>query len=526
MREEGGTITVLQDHGFEQKLVERRNAAADGLYDDWKARLAEPVKVGPDMIDLHELADLVTPDLLRSLPLEGSLTFARPNEAKSTPLPASIPNFYDRFVSRGWKGMPFSGMRVKLTSSRMYVEVTLSFAMDSREASPVYTYYFSPYADKDGAFGRNWVQPTGDLARRLEFFRYKQSDDETGWVLSTKDFDVFADRSWSNEPLNAMTAPVLINGAKTLNKNLVAFLDDAAIARNLPQYLFGLILFDDFRIEEGDWVMGQVVDPKDARERRANRQLLADLVARSRTRGHFEFWDYVEYAAKPGAASSETIKLEAAALGPVAFATCPPFVPPDLALSLHTVYRNSRLWTQLSSENGVVYRSLPKITQDHLLHSFQSSSHWLTGTPKSDDAVSAAKKLTSVQAGLDKAIPPHALVRIVSDDSDSLVGVNREREYLTWTTPAALAYSVAQNEAGKNSVSSDAFAALKEFVPCVSRDLRFEVEVDGFIFRGPGTSYSEVTEGVEPRSLDKLPQHFRELYGKALAEARRKIGGG
>ena len=27
MREEGGTITVLQDHGFEQKLVERRNAA-------------------------------------------------------------------------------------------------------------------------------------------------------------------------------------------------------------------------------------------------------------------------------------------------------------------------------------------------------------------------------------------------------------------------------------------------------------------------------------------------------------------
>jgi hypothetical protein len=107
-----------------------------------------------------------------------------------------------------------------------------------------------------------------------------------------------------------------------------------------------------------------------------------------------------------------------------------------------------------------------------------------------------------------------------------LVGINREREYMTWTTPAAQAYSVAQNEAGKNSASSDAFAALKEFVPCVSRDLRFEIEVDGFVFRGPGVSYNEVVDGVEPRTMDKLPPHFRELYNKALTEARRKAGGG
>jgi hypothetical protein len=157
---------------------------------------------------------------------------------------------------------------------------------------------------------------------------------------------------------------------------------------------------------------------------------------------------------------------------------------------------------------------------------FKTTPFVVGRSSSSGDGLNAGKTVSVAEAGLNKQIPPDAAVRIVVKDVDWLFGVNGKRKYMAMTNHVAYAYSVAQSETGKASSSTDAYAGLKEFVPCVQHEMWFELIVNGYVFRGPGTTYIEPIDGAVPRTLDKFPTAIKERIDTALAEARKRAGGG
>ncbi len=522
--EDARTITVLPDGDFEKKILERRNAAIPRLHAAWTSELGQAVNVVNEKIDLHELADIVTADVLTALPTEGKVVFSRPLEAGARPIPVGVPDFYTRFQTNDLKRQPWSGMRVTLTSTRSYIQLSLAFLMKTGQLPSVYFRHFTPYFGKPDSFFSKWVEPGGDVSRRRSRFVFSSDSDGT---VSTDGFDAFAGRPWGSEPLNAITAPVLVNAAKVERKNLVAFLDDEAIARKLPPPpALAYLLLDDFRLDEDGWVVGQVIDPRAARERRADRTRLSDIVARSKQRGYIEFWDYIQYRSSPGSANDGAMVLEAAAIGPFAFTTCPSARQIEFAAAFEPLHKSATLWNAVTSEQGVPAKSLPAPTRDYLGYYFKTTQFIVGRLSSGIDVSNAGKTMSVAEAGLNKQIPPDAGVRIVVEDVDWLFGVNKERRYATMTPYVRYAFSVAQSEAGKGSAGTDAYAGLKEFVPCVQHEMWFELSVNGYVFRGPGIIYIEPVDGVVPRTIDKFPTPHKDRMDTALAEARKRAGGG
>ena len=524
--EDARTITVLPDGDFEKKILERRNAAIPGLHAAWTSELGQAVKVINEMIDLRELADIVTADVLTALPIEGKVVFSRPLEVGTRPIPVGVPNFYTRFQSNDNKRQTWSGMRVTLTSTRNYIQLSLALLMKVGQLPSVYTRHFPQSFGKPDSFFSKWVEPGGDVSRRLTLFQFSESGD--GSIVSTDAFEVFANRPWKDEPLNAITAPVLVNAAKVERRNLVAFLDDEAIARKLPPApMLAYLLLDDFQLDEDGWVVGQVIDPTAARERRADRTRLSDFVARSKQRGYVEFWDYIQYRSTPGSANDDAMQIEAAAIGPFAFTTCPSArrqIEPAAAFA--PLHKSATLWDAVTSEQGVAAKSLPAPTRDYLENYFKNRRFVVGDLLDSGDGSAGVRKLSAIDAGLDKQIPPDTGVRIVVKDVDWLFGVNSERKYVTMSSYGQYAYSVAQSEAGKGSASTDAYTGQKEFVPCVQHEMWFELIVNGFVFRGPGITYVEPVDGVVPRTIDKFPAPHKDRMESALEEARKRAKGG
>jgi hypothetical protein len=518
--EQDGTITVRADPRYDQRLIDRRNLAIDRLHEQWASDIQGPVAFAQGKIDVHELASLVTPDVLKSLPLQGKLVFSRPPAPGARPFPASFPDLSERIEDPRFKIAQWDGMTVTVTAERTYVSIQLEFGLKGGRPIPVHYRHLSHYRDEPGSLLAQWIEPGDDVSRRLSLFRMKEDGD--GSVVATGAFEAFAGRPWKDEPLNAIAAPTLVNAARTMEKDLVAYLDDESAARTFPpQAILAFFLLDNNRMEEDGWVVAQVTDPRASRARRADRTRLRDLVVRAKARGYFEFWDVVRYRNAPGAASDNVLRLEAAAIGPVAPQFLPSAVSLDFAAAISALHDDPQAWERATSDAGIPVRMLPSEARELLTAHFKSNSGFAVGTSKS-----GTNRLSALEAGLDKALPQDASARIVLSDQDWLVGLNEERKYMVVAPLGAHTHSVAQAEVGKLGGSVDAHAALRKFVPCVQREMRLELDVRGFVFRGPGATSMQPVAGVEPTMPEDFQKEFRGRYERSLEEARKRAKGG
>jgi hypothetical protein len=514
--EDQAMITVLPSPSFEAEFLARRNEALRRQHAEWTAVLATPVKVRREDVDLHELADLLTADALTSLPIEGSVVFSRPNRPGDRAIPPAIPDFATRLSSTTRGNMNWSGMDLSVQVNRQYIEISLVLKTAEGTRFFAYSKTFSIESTVPDSFFAHLVSPDPTTLARLDSLDLLVRRHES-LQLSLRGFAQFKDRPWGDEPLNAVAAPTLVATAKARNKDFVAFLDDNAIARVLPPDRFtAFFVIEAHRTESGDWAVAQALDPLATRERRVNRRSLSDLASRSKAAGYFEFWDTAKNHSQPGGASTGALTLEAAAIGPVALNTLPRTEDLDRGALLYPLWRDQRLWQRLLMPEGVLAADTPRQAQDAIVQVFRSGRFSLAPNWK-----------FASEIGLDRQIPPGASVRIAEKSFMTMIGLNREREYVSSTNPVHLAQSVARVEASKGREAEDVAAGLTEFVPFVFR--RFELQIrlgDTWLTEGPQIQYFDPVDGTTPRPLEELPKEFTDAYNAALKAERTKLGGG